>query len=128
MIYEKEYDYKIISEFEFNEKYLMSKNDGSKYSEYYIVQYDDKGKIKSEVISNKDSIKMFNNIVFSCEVQEIISSCDNFDSEFNYKRYYKINDLYFIKYKLNDSFKMNNDNDKIKEIFEELMGEKNDCN
>ena len=128
MIYEKEYDYKIISEFEFNEKYLLSKNDGSKYSEYIMVCYDDNGKITIEKIYNKDSLKMFNNIISFYGVQEIISSCDNFDSEFIYKKYYKINDIYFIKYKLNDSFKMNNDNDKIQKIFEELLGEKNDSN
>ena len=32
MIYDSNYDYKIISEYEFDSKYLLSLNDGSKYT------------------------------------------------------------------------------------------------
>ena len=91
MVYDSSYDYKFISEYEFNEKYLLSKTDGSRYTKCILSSY---------------------------EVEEIISSGNNFDSDYIEKYYYKINDRCFIKYKSNIKFR--NDNEEIKKFLENL--------
>ena len=94
MNYDSNYDYKIISEYEFDSKYLLSLNDGSKYN------------------------------IINDDIEEIISSCTQFDSLYKYKAYYKIkNKFCFVKYKFVDDVDFaidSNDNDKVKEMLENI--------
>lgn len=61
-------------------------------------------------------------------VEEIISSCDMFDSMFNYKKYYRINNKFcFIKYNIDkdDAFLVKNtDTDSFEDIFNKLIHNK----
>ena len=127
MIYDDNYNYKLISEDEFNTKYLLSKNDGSKYKKYMFIFYKDNNEIKNEELPNKDYLDKYNNVISTYEVEEIISSCIYFDSGFEYKKYYKIKNMFnFIKYKCDEdsSFLIGeNDNEKVKELLENLKGE-----
>ncbi len=94
MIYDSNYDYKLISEYEFDSKYLLALNDGSKYK------------------------------LISDHVEEIVSSCINEDSLYEYKAYYKIKGKFcYTKYKYSDGadFVMDaNDNKRVKEMLENL--------
>lgn len=123
MIYDDNYDYELISEDFFNTKYLLSKEDGSKYKEYILIFYKDGNEIKSEELPNKDYLNRFSNVLSLYEVGEIISSCANFDSGFDYKHYYKIKDKFcFIKYKYSDDapFESHDYNEEVKTLLENL--------
>ena len=122
MKYDENYNYKIISENDFDNKYLLCKNDGSKYKKYILVFYKENNVIKSEELPNGDYMDRYSNIVSSYEVEEIISSCIGFDSAFKYKKYYEIkNKLCFIKYKyLDECISFKNDNEQVKQLLENL--------
>ena len=128
MFYNDNYDYKLISDNEFNTKYLLSRDDGSKYKKYIFIFYKDGDEIKSEELPNKEYLERYNNIIATYEVEEIISSCIHFDSGFDYKKYYKIKDMFsFIKYKCDEDLLFlvgKNDNDKIKELLKNLTNAK----
>lgn len=120
MNFDNNYNYKIISEYDFNKKYLLCKNDGSIYSKYILVFYKEDNKVKEAKVSDKLSLKNYNDVLCFYELEKIISSCVEFDSEYIEKEYYKINDnLCFIKYKTEEE-KEENDNEKIKEILYNL--------
>ena len=122
MKYDENYNYKIISSNDFDNKYLLCKNDGSKYKKYILVFYEENNVIKSEELPNGDYMDRYSNIVSNYEVEEIISSCIEFDSAFKYKKYYKIkNKLCFIKYKyLDECISFKNDNEQVKQLLENL--------
>lgn len=124
MFYDESYNYNFISKEAFDNKYLLAKKDGSKYKKYLIIYYKEADLIKCEEIPNREYSSKFNNILSIHEVEEIISSCQNFDGYYSYMRYYKIdNDLYFTKYKdLEGSpFIGDNNNEEIKKRLEELI-------
>ena len=124
MIYDENYNYKLISENYFNEKFLLSKNDGSKYKKYILIYYKDNDDIKSEELPDESYLDKFNNILSKYEVEEIISSCTQFDSGFVKKIYYKIKDKFcFIKYILDEDLDYlipNNNNEEVKELLSNL--------
>ena len=106
-IFDKNYKYKIINETVFNNKYLSCNSDGSKYKKYLLVCYKEDNAIKYEEIPDKSYLDRFNNIIKIYNVEEIISSCINFDSMYDKLNYFHIDDFYFIKYLMDeDNFKM----------------------
>ncbi len=106
-IFDKNYKYKIINETVFNNKYLLCNSDGSKYKKYLLVCYKEDNAIKYEEIPDKSYLDGFNNIIKIYNVEEIISSCINFDSMYDKLNYFHIDDFYFIKYLMDeDNFKM----------------------
>lgn len=120
-ILDSNYKYEIINETVFNNKYLMCKTDGSKYKKYLLVCYKDNNEIKYIEIPNEDYLSKFNNIIKIYELEEIISSCINFDSYYNKANYFHVDDIYFIKYLMDEDnykqFKSGNDYEKIKDFF-----------
>ena len=124
MIYDENYDYKLISENYFNEKFLLSSNDGSKYKKYIFIYYKDNDEIKNVQLPDETYLDRFNNILSKYEVEEIISSCENFDGHFDYKHYYNIkNQFCFIKYIIDEDLDYlipNNDNEEVKELLNNL--------
>lgn len=122
-MFDANYNYKIISNYQFDEKFLISKKDNSKYKKYLLLVINDNGKKIYKEVENENIEK--ENYISYYNIEEIISSCNNFDSIFIYAKYYRIEDkIAFIKYKLLDpdlseEFRKN-DNDKIENILKEL--------
>ena len=116
-IFDSNYKYRIINEQEFNTKYLLCNNDGSVYKKYLLVCYRKDNIIKYDNISNESYLDKFTNIIKTYNVEEIISTCINFDSMYTELNYFHIDDLYFIKYLMNEEcyemFKSVNDYKKI---------------
>ena len=86
-IFDSNYKYKIINEMVFNNKYLLCNSDGSKYKKYLLVCYKKDNIIKYEDIPNESYLDRFTNIIKTYNVEEIISTCIQFDSiykELNY--------------------------------------------
>lgn len=113
MALDKEYSYSFISEFRFNSKLLGCNNDGSVYRKFLMVNYKVKNKTKTVKIFDYKDLKKINNIINFYVIEEIVSTCIYFDSEFKELIYYHFDDLYFIKYKLYD------DNIKINGLFDD---------
>ena len=63
----------------------------------------------------------FNNVIRIYNVEEIISTCINFDSIYNELYYFHIDNIYFIKYLMDEEFyklsKLNNDYQVIEKYF-----------
>ena len=117
MIYDEKYRYTIINKINFDDKCLQCKKDGSKYKKYILVFYKENNLIKYIDIPDESYLSKFNNIIKTYNVEEIISTCINFDSAYEKLSYFHINELYFMKYIMNDEninfFKLNDDKDKI---------------
>lgn len=122
MVYDEKYRYTIISKDDFDNKCLQCKKDGSKYKKYILVCYKDNNLIKYIDIPDESYLNKFNNIIKTYNVEEIISTCINFDSSYENLSYFHINEIYFMKYIMSDEdikfFRLNNDIDKIKNIFD----------
>ena len=121
MIYEKNYKYSIIDEYIFNEKFLQYKIDGSKYKRYFLV-FDSNG--NSSEIPNRDYLQKLDNIGKVYDIEEITSSCTNFDSMYDKLYYYHVNDKYFIKYivevEKEELISLNDDSEQIRLLFENV--------
>jgi hypothetical protein len=122
MLFDNNYKYEIISETTFNNKYLSCKSDGSKYKKYILIFYKKDNEIKYIDIPDDSYLNRFDNIIKIYNVEEIISSCINFDSEYDKLNYFHINDIYFTKYLIDEDMieilKLGNDYEKIKEYFD----------
>ena len=120
-IVDNNYKYKIINETEFNNKYLMCNSDGSKYKKYILVCYKEYDNIKYVDIPDEGYLNRFTNIIKTYSVEEIISSCSNFDSMYNELTYFHIDDFYFIKYLMDEEFfKMFESNNDYEIIIDRL--------
>lgn len=121
MIYEKNYKYSIIDEYVFNEKFLQCKIDGSKYRRYFLA-FDKNG--NSSEIPSEDYLQKLDNIVKVYDIEEITSSCANFDSMYDKLYYYHVNEKYFIKYTVEfekeELISFNDDSEKIRLLFENV--------
>ena len=122
MIYDEKYRYTIINKSDFDDKYLKCKKDGSKYKKYILACYKENNEIKYIDIPDESYLNKFNNIIKTYNVEEIISTCINFDAMYEKLTYYNINEIYFMKYTMSDDniefLRLNNDIDKIKNIFD----------
>ena len=80
-------------------------------------------KLMMEIYNELDLSKL-KNIIKKYQVEEIISSCINFDSMYENLTYIHINDFYFIKYQVSDEIgklqNISNDNEEIKKILQNL--------
>ena len=124
MVYDENYHYDLIDDYTFNEKYLFMKNDGSKYDKYLLVYYKDNDEIKSMELMDTSMLKKIENVLFYYEVEKITSSCIDYDSGYDFKEYYNIDDkIFFTKYQLNKhyNFLVDDNNEEIQEIFTKLM-------
>ena len=112
-IVDNNYKYKIINETVFNNKYLLCNTDGSKYKKYLLVYYKEDDVIKYDDIPNESYLDRFTNIIKTYKVEEIISTCINFDSMYNELNYFHVDNIYFIKYLMDEEyykmFQSNND-------------------
>ena len=121
MIYEKNYKYSIIDEYIFNEKFLQYKTDGSKYRRYFLV-FDKNG--NSSEFPSKNYLQKLDNIVRVYDIEEISSTCVNFDSMYDKLYYYHVNDKYFIKYivevEKEELISLNDDSEQIRLLFENV--------
>ena len=117
-IIDNNYKYKIIEDFEFNQKILLCSSDGSKYQKYLIVCYKEGDTTKYIEIPDETTLEKFKQIDKIFHVEEIVSSCIHSDSMYNKLFYYHIDDVYFIKYIIDDEFyqlfKLSNDYEMIK--------------
>ena len=120
-IVDSNYKYTIIDEIEFNFKYLSCSTDGSKYKKYLLVCYKDNNSIKYIDIPNESYLNRFTNIIKIYKVEEIISTCIDFDSMYQKLNYFHVDDIYFIKYTMDEEdyelFKLSDDYEKIEKIF-----------
>ena len=116
------YKYEIINKIVFDNKCLQCKTDGSKYKKYLLVSYKEDNKINYIDIPNEEYLNKINNVIKVYNVEEIISSCIYFDDYYNKANYFHIDDVYFIKYLMDEDnyneFKKGNDYEKVKEYFE----------
>ena len=116
-IIDNNYKYKIISDIEFSNKYLMCNSDGSKYKKYILVCYKENDNIKYVDIPNESYLDRLKDIIKTYSVEEIISTCISSDSMYNEAYYFHIDDFYFIKYLMDEelfkTFESNNDYEKI---------------
>ena len=120
-IIDNNYKYKIISDTEFSNKYLMCNSDGSKYKKYILVCYKEDDIIKYEDIPDESYLDRFTNIIKKYNIEEIISSCINFDSMYDELYYFHMDDFYFIKYLMDEEyFKMFESNNDYEIIIEKL--------
>ena len=124
MLYDDKYNYKIIDDYVFDEKYLTAKKDGSKNKKCILIYYKENNEIKCEKLPDETYLKNYNDIISTYELEEIASSCRGSDAGYTYKKYYKIKDkICFVKYELPKTREFivgKNDNEKMKEFFEEL--------
>lgn len=125
MKFDENFKYSFIDKMDFDSKVLDCKNDGSKYNKYLLIFYYDNNDMKNIEVPNDTYLDKFYNIVNTYDVEEIISSCINFDSMYDYLHYYHINDFYFIKYKISDdiikNLKLEDDSAKIKKLLDNLQ-------
>ena len=120
-IIDNNYKYKIISDTEFNTKYLMCNSDGSKYKKYILVCYKEDDIIKYEDIPDESYLDRFTNIIKKYNIEEMISTCINFDSLYDELYYFHMDDFYFIKYLMDEEFfKMFESNNDYEIIIEKL--------
>lgn len=120
-IIDNNYKYKIISDTEFSNKYLMCNSDGSKYKKYILVCYKEDDIIKYEDIPDESYLDRFTNIIKKYNVEEIISTCIHFDSMYDELYYFHMDDFYFIKYLMDEEFfKMFESNNDYEIIIEKL--------
>ena len=116
-IFDDNYKYQIIDELTFDNKCLSCDNDGSKYKKYILVCYKENNIIKYTTVPNESYLDKLTNVINIYNVEEIISSCSNFDSMYNELTYFHMNDLYFIKYLMDEenfkASKLNNDYEMI---------------
>ena len=120
-IIDNNYKYKIISDTEFSNKYLMCNSDGSKYKKYILVCYKEDDIIKYEDIPDESYLDRFTNIIKKYNVEEIISTCINSDSMYDELYYFHMDDFYFIKYLMDEEFfKMFESNNDYEIIIEKL--------
>lgn len=122
MLLDNEYYYSFISKFRFDSKVLECDNDGSRYRKFLVVKYEDKTKIIR--LPDMKILNTINNIIKFWDVEEIVSTCIYFDSEFKELKYYHFDDLYFIKYKLDDNIKnckLVDDTETIYKLLKEKM-------
>ena len=103
-IIDNNYKYKIISDTEFSNKYLMCNSDGSKYKKYILVCYKEDDIIKYEDIPDESYLDRFTNIIKKYNVEEIISTCIHFDSMYDELYYFHMDNFYFIKYLMDEEF------------------------
>ncbi len=121
-IFDDNYKYQIIDELTFDNKYLSCDNDGSKYKKYILVCYKENNIIKYSTVPNESYLDKLTNIIKTYNVEEIISSCSNFDSMYNELTYFHVNDLYFIKYLMDEeNFKASKLNNDYEMIIEKLL-------
>lgn len=120
-ILDNKYKYEIVNKVVFDNKYLFCKTDGSKYKKYLLVSYKEDNEIKFIDIPNENYLNKINNIIKVYNVEEIISSCIHFDGMYDEANYYHVDDIYFIKYLMDEDiykqFKKRDDYEKIKEFF-----------
>ena len=120
-IIDDKYKYKIIEDIEFNQKYLLCSSDGSKYQKYLIVCYKEGDTTKYVEIPDETNLEKFKQIDEIYHVEEIVSTCIHSDSMYNKLIYYHIDDVYFIKYIIDDEFyqlfKLSNDYEILKKHF-----------
>lgn len=112
-IIDNNYKYKIISDTEFSNKYLMCNSDGSKYKKYILVCYKEDDIIKYDDIPDESYLDRFTNIIKKYNVEEIISTCIHSDSMYDELYYFHMDNFYFIKYLIDEElfemFESNND-------------------
>ena len=121
VIIDNNYKYKIISDTEFSNKYLMCNSDGSKYKKYILVCYKEDDIIKYEDIPDESYLDRFTNIIKKYNVEEIISTCIHFDSMYNELYYFHMDNFYFIKYLMDEEFfKMFESNNDYEIIIDKL--------
>ena len=120
-IVDDNYNYRIIEETTFNNKYLLCNSDGSKYKRYLLMCYKEENNIKYDEVLDESYLDRFANIIKIYKVEEIISTCVNFDNMYNKLKYFHVDNLYFIKFLMNEEFynmfESNDDYKKIKEHF-----------
>ena len=120
-IVDNKYKYKLIDEEEFNNKYLMCNSDGSKYKKYLLVCFKEDDIIKYMDIPDESYLDRFSNIIKTYNVEEIISTCTYFDNMYDELYFFHIDDLYFIKYLMDEElFKMFNSNNDYEIIIDKL--------
>ena len=120
-IVDNNYKYKIIDAEEFDNKYLMCNSDGSKYKKYLLVCYKEDDIIKYKDIPNESYLDRFSNIIKTYNVEEIISTCIYLDNMYEELYFFHIDDLYFIKYLMDEElFKMFNTNNDYEIIIDKL--------
>ena len=120
-IIDNNYKYKIISDTEFSNKYLMCNSDGSKYKKYILVCYKEDDIIKYEDIPDESYLDKFTNIIKKYNVEEIISTCIHFDSMYDELYYFHMDNFYFIKYLMDEEFfKMFESNNDYEIIIDKL--------
>jgi len=120
-IIDNNYKYKIISDIEFSNKYLMCNSDGSKYKKYILVCYKEGDIIKYEDVPDESFLDRFTNIIKKYNIEEITSTCIHFDSMYDELYYFHIDDFYFIKYLMDEEyFKMFESNNDYEIIIEKL--------
>ena len=120
-IIDNNYKYKIISDTEFSNKYLMCNSDGSKYKKYILVCYKEDDIIKYEDIPDESYLDRFTNIIKKYNVEEIISTCIHFDSMYDELYYFHMDNFYFIKYLMDEEFfKMFESNNDYEIIIDKL--------
>ena len=120
-IIDNNYKYKIISDTEFSNKYLMCNSDGSKYKKYILVCYKEDDIIKYEDIPDESYLDRFTNIIKKYNVEEIISTCIHFDSMYDELYYFHMDNFYFIKYLMDEEFfKMFESNNDYEIILDKL--------
>lgn len=114
MLFKEKYNYRVISKFAYDSKYLEIKTFNDIYRKYKIVKYKKNGDICFAEIIFEDLIKNIENIIKIYDSEKIISNCCGFDGRYDKLTYYHIEDLYFIEFK-NDILGNSNDNDLVKE-------------
>ena len=120
-IIDNNYKYKIISDTELSNKYLMCNSDGSKYKKYILVCYKEDDIIKYEDIPDESYLDRFTNIIKKYNVEEIISTCIHFDSMYDELYYFHMDNFYFIKYLMDEEFfKMFESNNDYEIIIDKL--------
>ena len=124
MKFDEKFNYSYISKTVFDNKYLRCKSDGSKYKKYILVFYKDNNEIKSMEIPDKSYLNKFKNVINTYDVEEIISTCTNFDDMYDKLQYFHIKNLYFIKYQTNSEvvklLNISDDSKEIKEFIDNL--------
>lgn len=114
MLFNDDYNYRLISKDSFDTKILEVETFKDIYRKYKIVKYKKNEKICFAEIIFEDLVKKIENIINIYDAEKIISSCRGFDGRYDKLTYYHIDDLYFIEFK-NDDLGNNNQNDLIKE-------------
>ena len=125
MKYDEKFKYAFINKEIFDSKYLEIQFDGSKYKKYILVYYKDNKEIKYTTIPNQSYLHKFKNVINTYDVEEIISTCINFDNMYESLQYFHIKDTYFIKYQADDEIikllNISDDSKIIKDFLDYLV-------